>query len=746
MKRYTIPAQETRTEIQVLNSRFIASAAPVFSVDEAKAFVARIRKEYADASHNVPAFVVGHGSTVVTHCHDDGEPSGTAGRPALAVLSGSGLGDAAVVVTRYFGGTKLGTGGLVRAYGDAVRAVLDVLPLAEKVATHVVMLATPYPLFEQVRLVVQAHHGQILDEDFTDEVTVTARFAVEHYAPFQARAPGDVQRDPGGRDRRDQRGHHHASFESLAPGRSVTCRSRNNPDQHPGAMPLKAISIFNDVLGPVMRGPSSSHTAASYHIGRLARALLGADVDTATFTFDPDGSYAQVYAQQGSDRAFAAGLMGWTITDDRFHHALDLAAARGIKLLFEVQPLHHADHPNTVEIRTESAAGRSLRLVADSIGGGAVVVTRLNGWPLRLTGDAHEVLVELEAGDAPAARDLLEPVAEQAKEDLLFLHARRAAALDPAARGELERLPGLRGLWTAPPIFFAQRGQPLLSSAAEMVALAEKDGITLGQVALAYESALLGIPEGAVLDEMQRRFEVMRAAVERGLGKDLPPMQLLRPTARSIFQSEAAGRLPTGGIHTRAAARAMAVMHVNGGHGVVCAAPTAGAAGVVPAVVVTLAEEWDLGQEQTNLALLAASAVGLVLGTRATFAAEVAGCQVEIGAAGAMAAAAVVEAAGGTAAQALDAAAISFQNTMGSVCDLVQGIVEIPCHTRNAVAASSAFLCADLILGGYVNPIPLDETIDAVYAVGQMLPRELRCTALGGLAVTPSALALPRLR
>jgi len=128
------------------------------------------------------------------------------------------------------------------------------------------------------------------------------------------------------------------------------------------------------------------------------------------------------------------------------------------------------------------------------------------------------------------------------------------------------------------------------------------------------------------------------------------------------------------------------------------------------------------------------------------FAAEVAGCQVEICAAGAMGAAAVVEAAGGTASQALDAAAISFQNTMGSICDLVQGIVEIPCHTRNAAAASGAFLCADLILGGYTNPIPLDETIDAVYAVGQMLPRELRCTALGGLAVTPSALAMPRLR
>jgi L-serine dehydratase len=119
---------------------------------------------------------------------------------------------------------------------------------------------------------------------------------------------------------------------------------------------------------------------------------------------------------------------------------------------------------------------------------------------------------------------------------------------------------------------------------------------------------------------------------------------------------------------------------------------------------------------------------------------------VEIGVAGAMAAAAVVEAVGGTARQAADAAAVSLQNTMGSVCDPVQGTCEIPCHTRNAVAASSAFTCADLVLGGYKNHIPLDETIDASYAVGKALPRELRCTAAGGLAVTPSALSLPRLR
>ena len=185
MKRYRIPAKETRTEINVVNSRFVATIAPVFNVDEAKNFVKEVKKEFADASHNVPAYIVGHGASVTAHCNDDGEPSGTAGRPALAVLQGSDLGDAAVVVTRYFGGTKLGKGGLVRAYGDAVRAVLKVVPLAEKVPTHLVMIALPYAYFERVKLLITAHNGKILDEEFTADITVTCQFTVDGFPTFQ---------------------------------------------------------------------------------------------------------------------------------------------------------------------------------------------------------------------------------------------------------------------------------------------------------------------------------------------------------------------------------------------------------------------------------------------------------------------------------------------------------------------------------------------------------------------------------
>jgi uncharacterized YigZ family protein len=184
MDQRVIPAQETRTELRVVNSRFIVTIAPVFTVEQAKAFVERVKAEFNDASHNVPAYVIGHGASVTAHCNDDGEPSGTAGRPALAVLQGSGLGDAAVVVTRYFGGAKLGTGGLVRAYSDAVRAVLAEVTRAEKVATHTALLAVPYNLLEQVQLLVDAHGGRILDRTFAADVTLTLLFRAGDLAPF----------------------------------------------------------------------------------------------------------------------------------------------------------------------------------------------------------------------------------------------------------------------------------------------------------------------------------------------------------------------------------------------------------------------------------------------------------------------------------------------------------------------------------------------------------------------------------
>ncbi|MBU0494281.1 MAG: YigZ family protein [Chloroflexi bacterium] len=180
-----VPARQTCVETLVLNSRFIATVAPAFDVEQARAFIAGIRHELPDATHHVSAYLIGHGVSVIAHCHDDGEPAGTAGRPALAVLQGSGLGDVVVVVTRYFGGTKLGTGGLVRAYGDAVRQVLAAVPRAIKIPTHTARVVAPYALLEPVRQAAAAHGGVVLDEAFAGEVALTVRFAVVRFAAFQ---------------------------------------------------------------------------------------------------------------------------------------------------------------------------------------------------------------------------------------------------------------------------------------------------------------------------------------------------------------------------------------------------------------------------------------------------------------------------------------------------------------------------------------------------------------------------------
>jgi L-serine dehydratase len=316
-----------------------------------------------------------------------------------------------------------------------------------------------------------------------------------------------------------------------------------------------------------------------------------------------------------------------------------------------------------------------------------------------------------------------------------------AATEDARAReaAELLRRCGAGGIKFIDPLYFLQQGTPPFVDAEGMAKASAESGRGLGEIGLEYESKLLGFDRETLVREMLARYRVMKQSAYDGLNKDRVDMDILEPSAPGLMARFDSGTLPVSGVSGRASILAMAVMHTCNSKGVVCAAPTGGSAGVIPGVVMSVAEEKGSTPEQIALALFAAGAVGLVVAKRATFAAEVAGCQVEIGVAGAMAAAAVVEMYGGTADEALSAAAISLQNTMGSVCDPVKGGCEIPCHSRNAASASSAFTSAALSMGGYRNPIPLDETIDASYEVGKSLPPELRCTALGGIAIAPSA-------
>lgn len=506
-------------------------------------------------------------------------------------------------------------------------------------------------------------------------------------------------------------------------------------------------SVFNDVLGPIMRGPSSSHTAGSYHIGLVVRDLLGMEPKGIKITFDTDGSYSSTYVQQGVDQAFITGLMRWKQIDEIFTVALSTARKKEIDVDFIVTKIPQADHPNYVIIEIQGET-QQLTVEAKSVGGGTFKIVKVDGAEVLLDGKTYETLLTVEKSAEPEILNFVElnygQVTVQSSSDVNQNTVIQLSTGSAIAIEKIRELPGVLKIRQATPVYYTQKGAPLFLSAENMLNSAKEKNCSLGEVVLDYEKTILGLSEKEAIAEMLRRYAVMKQSVADGLDSEKVNMQLLNATAGDIMNNVREKRVAIGGIHSIAGAAAMAAMHTCNSQGVVCAAPTGGAAGTLPGVLTALDGEYSISDRQMALMMFAAGGIGLILAIRATFAAEVAGCQVEIGAAGAMGAAAVVEFAGGNAEQACDAAAISFQNTMGSVCDLVQGMCELPCHTRNAVAASSAFTNSDMVIGGYKNHINLDETIDAVYSSGLMLPKELRCTALGGIAIAPSAKALTR--
>jgi len=179
MSQYPVPAKTVRIENVVVNSRFIATLGRAATVEEAKAFIQTVREEMPDATHHVYAFKVGYGGSVTEGMTDDGEPSGTSGPPVLAVLRGADLGDVVIVVTRYFGGTKLGTGGLVRAYGGAAKDALAALPVEMKVKKHYIGISIPYSFYDRLKLLLAEHRGEVDGEEFDTEVTVYAYLPVD---------------------------------------------------------------------------------------------------------------------------------------------------------------------------------------------------------------------------------------------------------------------------------------------------------------------------------------------------------------------------------------------------------------------------------------------------------------------------------------------------------------------------------------------------------------------------------------
>ena len=515
-------------------------------------------------------------------------------------------------------------------------------------------------------------------------------------------------------------------------------------------------SIFNDVIGPVMRGPSSSHCAAAVRIGRMARDLLGGEVREAMVEFHPAGSLATTHATQGSDMGLFGGFLGWDATDPRLAESPRFLRGAGIEVDIRITD-YPASHPNTYRMTLSGPSGRHT-MTAVSTGGGMVEVREVDGAPLSMAGDFFETLVWVDAegeGDE-GPRTLAGELATAPGTEEVLLHGRRTGWLIEVKGSSfpsaflMERIsgtPGVSLIRTVSPVL------PTLSSKAIEVPFLdcrglldynEGRGLDLWELAVHFESARGRTSPEAVVEEMGRIVDILESSIKEGMAGTEYSDRILGPQAGAFERRLREGRLLAGGVLDTVIPYVTALMEVKSAMGVIVAAPTAGACGALPGACLGAGHAMGLGREALVRGMLAAGIIGVFIAARSTFAAEVCGCQAECGAGSGMAAAALVTLAGGSTEQALAAASMALQNTLGMICDPVANRVEVPCLGRNVLAASNAFACANMALAGFDAVIPLDEVIRTMDAVGKSLPHELRCTALGGLSVTPTSLRIQR--
>ncbi len=276
----------------------------------------------------------------------------------------------------------------------------------------------------------------------------------------------------------------------------------------------------------------------------------------------------------------------------------------------------------------------------------------------------------------------------------------------------------------------------------ELVELATSKNMKIAEVMIEQEVEVTGKTREEIITQMERNLEVMEKAVERGLSGVSSLSGLTGGDAVLLQDYINKGNFLTGKTVLDAVSKAVATNEVNAAMGTICATPTAGSAGVVPGTLFAVKEKLNPTKEQMVEFLFTAGAFGFVVANNASISGAAGGCQAEVGSAAGMAAAAIVEMAGGTPKQSAEAMAITLKNMLGLVCDPVAGLVEVPCVKRNAMGAANAMVAADMALAGVTSRIPCDEVIDAMYRIGQTMPTALKETAQGGLAATPTGRAL----
>ncbi len=507
-------------------------------------------------------------------------------------------------------------------------------------------------------------------------------------------------------------------------------------------------SIFNDVIGPVMRGPSSSHCAAALRIGRLARDLMDGALEEVLVEFDRHGSLPTTHDTQGSDMGLAGGLLGWEADDERLPDSMQHLRDAGVSIRFTIVDVGDP-HPNTYRL-TLRRGTETRHLRAISTGGGMIQVLNVDAFAVPMAGDCYETLLWTHQHDPELKRHLTAVIPgatlrEHAAKGAHLIELQTDHPVPDTILGPLaDRFPihTLKRLRPVLPVLSRPGASAPFTTCAALLEYDAGRNTPLWRLAAEYEMARGGLTETEVLARMVDLVRLLRRSIAQGIAGTQYDDRVLGHQSGRFHELMQAGRLLDGGALNRVILYVTALMEVKSAMGVIIAAPTAGACAALPAAVIALAEARGLGELEMAKALLAAGVIGIFITTHWSFAAEEGGCQAEGGSAACMAAAALTDMAGGTLAQSVAAASMALQSMLGLICDPIANRVEAPCLGKNVMAASNALACANMALSGYDPLIPLDEVIETARRVSGQMPRELRCTALGGLSITPTSKAL----
>jgi len=507
-------------------------------------------------------------------------------------------------------------------------------------------------------------------------------------------------------------------------------------------------SIFNDVVGPVMRGPSSSHCAASLRIGRICHDLMNGSISNIEIDFDPNGSLATTHKEQGSDMGLFGGFLGWEAYDERLVNSEQHIGAAGIQVKISIKDIQ-AEHPNTYKI-TLSNPWETHQVIAISTGGGMIEIIEIDGSPVSFAGDSFITLVY--TSNTTRLHNYLKQSSpydslEIHQGDQAFIMLTTQELLDKTYVSDLLEIPDVTQVKQIKPVLPILSGKnptvPFITCD-EMMAYNQEKNLTLWELAVRYESIRGNIPEEEVLAKMEQIRVILKNAVETGLKGTSFEDRILGPQSVKFKSQMEEKKLVEGDVLNRIIMYVSAIMEVKSSMGVIVAAPTAGSCGAMPGAVLGVSDSLGLSDEETVKALLIAGLIGVFIAAHSTFAAEVGGCQAECGSGSSMAAAAIVHLAGGNLNQSISAASMALQSSLGMICDPIGNRVEAPCLNKNVMAASNALSCANMALADYDHLIPMDEVIETMYAVGKSIPNTLRCTNLGGLSITKTAKEIER--